>query len=517
MQSADSPSSFAPSSHPGAWEWNFSDDSMRWDDAMHALFGIPPCTFEGASDNLFNRIHTGDRGYIASALSAAVEGGMLFEGEFRVVWPDGGIHGVFMKGVLERDAAGKAIGMRGTCEPSADENPSGLTASMERTMFAALMDNLPDCIYFKDMNSRMIATSQANARWFGLESPKELIGKTDFDLFTEEHAKQALADEREILDTGRPIVNIEEKETWADGHVTYVLTSKMPLRDERGRIIGTFGLSRDITERKHAEEQLARFAEELRHKNELLEEELSMARELQLAMLPQSFPAFFHEGREAIRFYHFFQPSSSVSGDFFDVYEIARERAGLFVCDVMGHGVRASLVAATARALVEEMTSKGTSPEDLLTNLNVALRRILRHNASPLFVTACYVEADLASGELVYANAGHPRAIHVRGDEVAALDGKTGPALGLFDDAVYERSIRRFASGDIFLLFTDGLFEVENAEDDIFGYGRLLEAVRTRRQLPMKELCRGVVEEVQAFSANREFSDDVCLVGMEIA
>lgn len=489
---------------------------MQWDDAMHALFGMPPCTFKGASDDLFNRIHNGDRSYVASSLSAAVESGLPFEGEFRVLWPDGSVHSVLMHGSVERDASGKGIGMQGTCQASSDENPSGLTASMERTMFAALMDNLPDCIYFKDMNSRMIATSQANARWFGLKSPQNLIGKTDFDLFTEEHAKQALADEREILDTGRPLVNLEEKETWADGRVTYVSTSKMPLRDERGRIIGTFGLSRDITERKHGEEQLARFAEELRHKNELLEEELAMARELQLAMLPQSFPAFFHEGREAVRFYHFFQPSSSVSGDFFDVYEIADDCVGIFVCDVMGHGVRASLIAATARALVEEMTAKGTSPEILLTSLNGALRRILRHNASPLFASACYLVADLSSGELVYANAGHPRPIHVCAGGADPLEGKMGPVLGLFDEAEYERSVRRFAPGDTVLFFTDGLFEVESAQDEIYDYSRLLQAVQNRRRQPMKELCRDVVEEVQQFSANREFSDDVCLVGMEI-
>jgi len=407
--------------------------------------------------------------------------------------------------------------MGGTCQPALNEDSSGLTASMERTMFAALMESLPDCIYFKDMNSRIIAVNQAMVRWHGVSSTQVLLGKTDFDLFLDEHANQALADEREILDTGLPLVNIEEKEMWADGHVTYVSTSKMPLRDERGRIIGTFGLSRDTTERKHAEEQLARFAEELRRKNEALEEELAMARELQLAMLPQSFPSFFHEGREAVRFYHFFQPSTAVSGDFFDVYEIAHDRVGIFICDVMGHGVRASLIAATARALVEEMASNAISPEVLLGDLNSALRRILRHNSAPLFVSACYLVADLSSGELVYANAGHPRPIHVRAGGVAPLEGKTGPVLGLFDEALYERSVCHFDPLDTVLFFTDGLYELENAKDEIYDYSRLLQAAECRRHLTMKELCRGIVEEVQEFAANREFSDDVCLVGMELA
>jgi len=488
---------------------------MEWDDAMYPLFGRTPGAFHGASDDFFNLIHSGDRSFVAGSLAAAVESGLPFEGAFRVLWPDGSVHSLLMQGTVTRDGSGKAIWMTGTCRLSTSENPSGLTADMERTMFAALMDNLPDCIYFKDMNSRMIATSQANAVWFGLKSPRDLIGKTDFDLFTEEHAKQALADEREILDTGLPMINMEEKETWADGRVTYVLTSKMPLRDERGRIIGTFGLSRNITERKRAEEQLARFAEELHLKKEMLEEELAMARELQLAMLPQSFPAFCYQGREAVRFAHFFQPSTAVSGDFFDVYEIAEDRVGVFICDVMGHGVRASLVAAMARALVEQMTDKGMSPEVLLTNLNESLRRILRNTGSPLFVSACYAMADLTAGELVFANAGHPHPIHVCADKAESLEGNIGPVLGLFDDVVYERNVRRFDPGDSVLLFTDGLYEVEGDNEEIYSYARLLQAIRNRSKLPMKELCRAVVEKVQTFAAYREFSDDVCLIGME--
>jgi len=85
-----------------------------------------------------------------------------------------------------------------------------------------------------------------------------LLGKTDFDLFTEEHAREAYEDEQAILRTGQPLVGKEEKETWPDGRITWVSTTKMPYRDSQGRIIGTFGSSRDITERKLAEEELRR-------------------------------------------------------------------------------------------------------------------------------------------------------------------------------------------------------------------------------------------------------------------
>ncbi len=121
----------------------------------------------------------------------------------------------------------------------------------------ALMDNLPDTIYFKDTESRFIRINKAQAVRFGLE-PAQAVGKSDFDFFTEEHARPAYEGEQEIIRTGQPLLNLEEEETWPDRPATWVATTKMPLRDRAGNIIGTFGTSRDITDRKRAEEALTR-------------------------------------------------------------------------------------------------------------------------------------------------------------------------------------------------------------------------------------------------------------------
>ena len=126
----------------------------------------------------------------------------------------------------------------------------------ERHFLHTLMDNLPDVIYFKDRESRFTRINKAHAKVFGLSDPAQAVGKTDFDFFTDEHAQQAYADEQEIIRTGQPMLAKEEKETWPDGHVTWVSTTKMPLRDANGNILGTFGVSRDITERKQAEQEL---------------------------------------------------------------------------------------------------------------------------------------------------------------------------------------------------------------------------------------------------------------------
>lgn len=122
----------------------------------------------------------------------------------------------------------------------------------------ALLENIPDSIYFKDKESRFILSSYAQAKKFGLSNPKEMVGKTDFDFYSDEHARQAYQDEQEIIRTGKPLVGIIEKETWPDGRETWVTTTKMPLRDEKGEIIGTFGISRDITWLKHLEMDLKR-------------------------------------------------------------------------------------------------------------------------------------------------------------------------------------------------------------------------------------------------------------------
>ena len=173
----------------------------------------------------------------------------------------------------------------------------------ERHLLHTLMDNLPDVIYFKDRESHFTRINKAHAKQFGLSDPAQAVGKTDFDFFTAEHAQEAYNDEQEIIRTGQPVVGKEEKDTWADGHVAWVTTTKMPLRDAHGNILGTFGISRDVTEPKRAEEKLKRYAADLeaakvvqeKHTEELalLVEELARERDL-LRSLMDNLPDYIY-------------------------------------------------------------------------------------------------------------------------------------------------------------------------------------------------------------------------------
>src|SRR6201982_1686577 len=373
----------------GTWDWYPLDHSMHWDDRMHALLGLAPATFGGHYEQFLEMIHAENREQVAREFAQALERRAEYDGEFRVVWPtEGSVHTVRARSKVVCDNQGKPVRVTGVSWDVSERSQMENALGRERFLLKTLMDSLPDHIYFKDRESRFIAVNRAMAALFGLEDPADVLGKTDADLFTREHAQAALHDEQEILRTGQPLVNMEEKETWPDGHETWVSTSKLPLRDPNGHIIGTFGLSRDITEKKRAEEKLAALAKELREKNEALEQDLEMARELQQAMLPHRYPRFPHHTsteESAIRFFHFYQPSMSVSGDFFEVLKLSDTTAAIFICDVMGHGVRAALVASTVSALLGQLRDYWGDPAQLLSRLNRALRSTLEFSEVALF------------------------------------------------------------------------------------------------------------------------------------
>jgi diguanylate cyclase (GGDEF)-like protein/PAS domain S-box-containing protein len=166
-----------------------------------------------------------------------------------------------------KDADGKIFGLVGMGREITERKRAEQALARERDLLNALMDNIPDKIYFKDTQSRFVRINRAYAEIVGFGDPAQAIGKTDFDFFTEEHARQAYEDEQRIIRTGQPIVGLIEKETWPDRLDTWVSTTKMPLCDEKGNIVGTFGISRDITERKRAEEKLATKVTELEQRN----------------------------------------------------------------------------------------------------------------------------------------------------------------------------------------------------------------------------------------------------------
>src|SRR6266404_5366278 len=291
-------------------------------------------------------------------------------------------------------------------------------------------------------------------------------------------------------------------------------------RAEQGRNLAQAQLLALNTELETRVEQRTR---ELREKNQQIAEELRMARELQLALLPQQFPtvpAHVHDHESALRFLSLYFPTGDVSGDFFSVFPVGEKAAGIFICDVMGHGVRSALITSMIRGLVEEHVQAVADPGELLTRVNRALAVILKQADTTMFATCFYVVADVERAQLRFANAGHPSALHIQHGNGAAHklqgNGRPGPAIGIFPTASYVTSSSSMKKGDRVMLFTDGLFEVEDASGTLFTEEQLHTTVTRYAGLPAQEFFDRVISDVRQFSERKSFDDDVCVVGMEV-
>jgi PAS domain S-box-containing protein len=205
-------------------------------------------------------IRWGDAGARERMIAAVKERGSLFDSEIEIVTKSGEVRTCSVSVALFPDLGyleGSAIDI--TDRKQVDE-----ALAREQHLMTTLIENIPDAIYFKDAKSRFLRINQCLARQFELSDPAQAVGKTDFDFYSLEHAQAAFNDEQEIIRTGQPVLNLEEMETWPHRLPTWVSTTKMPLRDPTGQIIGTFGLSRNITENKRIEEELRASEERFR-------------------------------------------------------------------------------------------------------------------------------------------------------------------------------------------------------------------------------------------------------------
>jgi phosphoserine phosphatase RsbU/P len=275
---------------------------------------------------------------------------------------------------------------------------------------------------------------------------------------------------------------------------------------------------RSALTQKQLADQIARYNAQTRA-------DLEMARHLQLSLLPASYPCFPRSASpadSALRFCHRFYPASELAGDFFSVLALSDTQAGVFICDVMGHGVRSALVTAMIRALVDDAALRTADPGQFLCEINRRLAGLLKPADGPMFATAFYLVADAANGWLRYATAGHPPPLHLQRHAglIAPLrvSPHGGPALGFFGDTTYATGECPLAADDVILLFTDGLFEVTSADgEEEYGQERLLDAARQHLNLSPLELCDALIAGVRTFAGGAALSDDVCLLSVEIA
>ena len=397
--------------------------------------------------------------------------------------------------------------------------------------YRSIFENATEGIFQTTPDGKYLSANPALARMYGYDSPEELLADLvdiSRQLYVESDRRRkftlAMRNEGHIHDFESQIYR-------RDGTVIWISENAHAVHDElTGELLYYEGMVQDITRRKaaeearkEAEENLVRYAEELRVKNSQFNADLEMARDIQQVFLTQNFPNFPRSmtAQESwLSFCHWYQPAEQVGGDFFCVLPLSDTEAGVFICDVLGHGLRAALVTAIVRGLLEELTPIATDPGRLLSEINGSLIAIFRQTETPMLVSAFYMVVNTMDGKLCYSNAGHPQPFHIHRAtgtaEPLRFQGPQGPVLGIFPAAAYQNSHGSASPNDLVVLFTDGLFEVETAEDDYYGADRLLAAVRKRMHLAARQLFGEVVAEIQGACISGKFTDDMCLLGVEL-
>ena len=266
-----------------------------------------------------------------------------------------------------------------------------------------------------------------------------------------------------------------------------------------------------------------RLENDLAVKTAEIDRDLQMAREFQEALMPREYPKIPSASQPAavaLSFHHIYRPASSVGGDFFDVLKLSDQRAGIFIADVMGHGARSALVTAILRALLQNLAFGTDDPAQFLGRLNDHFHDIVRDSHDTIFVSAFYLIIDTETATATYASAGHPSPFvanqTTRKAEPLIDNLRSNPALGLLPGAVYSKWTRAVKTGDIFLLFTDGVHEAYNANGEEFGLDRVRNVIAANLPQGGSELSEAIVEAVRAFIQPAAPADDICLVTVEV-
>lgn len=237
---------------------------------------------------------------------------------------------------------------------------------------------------------------------------------------------------------------------------------------------------------------------------ELISKQLETAREVQSRLLPRSAPNLPNTDIAGICI-----PADEIGGDYFDYIPLSRNRLGLAVADVSGHGIPSALIMTAFRALLRIKARSKLKPANIANVINRLLPEFMGDN---YFVTAWYAILEIPSGNLSYISCGHPPPLLMHADgAVDKLDQKNA-ALGILPNFHYTDKQIQMTAGDILVLYTDGVIELMNQQGETFGIPRLVQVIRENRQLAAAELIDKVIEATRIFSDDYDSLDDLTLV-----
>ncbi len=505
-------------SNEGIWKWDLSENKIHYSPLLLKFMGNSP---EQPAPHLFENIentyHPDDVAKLQSILTdfMLTSGNETFGADCRYNHPDGSPRWFRIRGACNRDNSGAPTLIAGSVIDITQRKKSELLLAEEKHLLNLLTESIPINIYFKDVESKFVMANTATAQKVGLKCAKDIIGKTDHDFFDPIHADSSRKDEVMVMFTKENLEGALEKEVW-DGHAeTWCITSKHPWLDQNGKIKGTFGVTNDVSEIVHTQNRLKKISNIYKKRNDQYIEELKLATEVQQAILAKKIPSLTNNFTATFSVSH--TPMHGLAGDFYEAIPISDTKMGILMCDVMGHGVRASLIVAMIRGLISKEQASASIPQDFLENLNKGLCHILSKAGITMFSTAIYSVIDVKKATITMANAGHPIPIikqksHFKLTDPSSI--KAGTALGLIPNSQYNDSILKLEDLDEIILYTDGIYEVINNKQEELGIKNLINKMNSNKTNNLSSI-QNLSNIAIKYSHDQKFNDDVCLLSVK--
>jgi serine phosphatase RsbU (regulator of sigma subunit) len=373
-----------------------------------------------------------------------------------------------------------------------------------------VFDNMPGEIVYTDKELNIVLCTDRFADSY--HAPRELLqpgrpypqflrylaehgyyGEGDPDAFVAERVESLRNPSDKTSETRTP-----------DGHI-------YEIHRRRAATGGTVTVMSDITERKRLEGDLQEAYGIIKDQKERMEKELNVAHEIQMSMVPLTFPPF--PERKEFTIYATLEPALEVGGDFYDFFFIDEDRLCFCVGDVSGKGVPAALFMAVTRTMIKSKASADPSTASILTFVN---EQISQENPNCMFVTLWVGVLDIRTGEVTYTNAGHNPPYLKRVDgSLEKLDMLHGPVVGAVEGLVYGEDKLKFSSEDLLLAFTDGVTEEIDVNDELYGDMRLETLLSEMTDVSVERSVQDVVASVREFQGESAQDDDITVLALQ--
>jgi PAS domain S-box-containing protein len=242
--------------HVGYWVYDINAQRVEWSEEACRIHGMSLEMQTISLSQLREQVPQEDWDISETALAKVMAGAKQYEVEYRVIRPNGEVRFVHEHADVVRDEEGRPVRMFGTVQDITERKRAEEALFNSRQMLQAVLDNIPQRVFWKDRNLRYVACNKPLALDAGYQVPDDLLGKTDYDMAWVANADLYRTDDRAVIGTGRPKIRYEEPQLKADGSQAWLMTSKVPMYDRDGQVIGVLGTYEDITDRKQAEEAL---------------------------------------------------------------------------------------------------------------------------------------------------------------------------------------------------------------------------------------------------------------------